>query len=224
MTIARLTRLGGLVCVVAAVLMAASNLVGVTLDASELAATTTGTPRITFTVLRLVGTVLLLPGLFGLYLRQSVAAGRLGLAGFQVAFAGTALIAGNGWLQASAGWWLLGIAPTPSVSGALTPAASVPFILFALGWLLFGLATFRARVFPRWSAVLLIVGGALGFRIGFPPYGLVLAVAVGVLGVLSYLLAGPAPQSGPTGVPTRQQVVVELDTLRPTGSSRRRAG
>ena len=126
------------------------------------AATTTSAAQTAFTVLRLVGTVLLLLGLVGLYLHRSVAAGRLGLAGFLVAIAG--------------------------------------------------------------SAVLLILRGVLGFQIGFPPYGLVLAVAVGVLGVLSYRLAGPASQSGPTDIPTRRQVVVELNTLGPTGSRPRRAG
>jgi hypothetical protein len=35
------------------------------------------------------------------------------------------------------------------------------FSLFALGWLLFGVSTFRARVNPRRAAVLLIVGVVL---------------------------------------------------------------
>lgn len=44
-----------------------------------------------------------------------------------------------------------------------------------------------------------------------------------ILGVLSYRLAGPLSQSGPTDTPTRRQVVVELNTLRPTSSRPRRA-
>lgn len=69
----RLTRLAGLVCLVAALLMAASDLVGVTLDTSNLAATIASPGFTAFTVLKLVGTILLLLGLIGLYLHQSVA-------------------------------------------------------------------------------------------------------------------------------------------------------
>lgn len=185
MTIARLTHFGGIVCMVAALLMAASDLVSVTLNASKPAVITTSAPGTAFTVLRLVGTVLLLLGLVGLYLHQSVAAGRLRLAGFLVAFAGTALIAAAWWFQVCALRWLPGIAPTPSISGTLAPGESVTFILFALGWLLLGLATLCSRVCPR--------------------------------------LAGSASQSGPTDIPTRRQLVVELNTLRPTGSKPRRA-
>ncbi len=42
----------------------------------------------------------LLPGLVGLYARQSEASGPLGLAAFLVAFAGTALVFGTWWTNA----------------------------------------------------------------------------------------------------------------------------
>src|SRR5215210_5144576 len=47
----------------------------------------------------LLGMVLILFGLFGLYASQSEAAGTLGLVGFLVAFLGTALAAGASWAQ-----------------------------------------------------------------------------------------------------------------------------
>ena len=61
---------------------------------SEVAATA---PWVAEALLYLLGTVLLLFGLFGLYARQSEAAGHLGLVGFLVAFLGTALVAGVSW-------------------------------------------------------------------------------------------------------------------------------
>ncbi|MDP8950462.1 MAG: hypothetical protein M3N00_09560, partial [Actinomycetota bacterium] len=55
------------------------------------------------------------------------------------------------------------------------------YVLAALGWLLFGVATLRAGVYPRWAAIVLIVGAVL---LGLPVPGLeiVLAVAVSWLG------------------------------------------
>jgi hypothetical protein len=58
--------------------------------------TTTGTYAIV-TVLTLLGTVLLLVGLVGLYVCQSEAAGLLGLVGFLMSFLGNALVAGAVW-------------------------------------------------------------------------------------------------------------------------------
>ena len=56
------------------------------------------------------------------------------------------------------------------------------FALFALGWVLFGIASFRARVFPRWASIVLIIGGLLGYQAGFPPFLIVLALGVGWMG------------------------------------------
>ena len=64
------------------------------------------------------------------------------------------------------------------------------FVLFALGWVLFGVASFRARVFPRWATIVLIVGGALGYQAGFPPFLLVLGLGVGLMGLSLYRLGG----------------------------------
>ena len=54
------------------------------------------------------------------------------------------------------------------------------------GRLLFGVATLRARVYPRWAAILLIVGAVL---LGLPVPGLeiVLAVAVAWLGFALFM-------------------------------------
>jgi hypothetical protein len=76
-----------------------------------------------------LGELLVGLGLVGLYARQAGAAGTIGLAGFVLAFLGHALVRGN---------YLA--------------------VLFSdLGLALFGVASLRARVYPRAAAVLLIV-------------------------------------------------------------------
>jgi hypothetical protein len=123
--------------------------------------------------LNLLSMVLLSLGLVGIYSHQLEAAGVLGLAGFLVAFFGTALSVG-------ASWTLLFAAPlSPEVLG--TPWFELSFLLFALGWVLFGVAILRARVFPRAAGVLLIIGAVL-LVIPLPARAVVLGVAVTWLG------------------------------------------
>ena len=128
----------------------------------------------------LLTTVLLLLGLVGLYFYQSEAAGVLGLAGFLVAFLGTVLAAGASWAL------LFAVPLAPEVLG--TPWLFLSFLIFTVGWLLFGVATLRARVFPRATAVLLMVGAVLlliplmGWANPYIMRHLVLSVAVAWLG------------------------------------------
>ena len=113
--------------------------------------------------LRLLGIVLLLWGLIGIYGRQSRAAGTFGLWAFVVVFLGTALSAGNTWAEVFVWPTLAQVAPD-MLSGQATEASSylsagltLSFPLFGIGLILFGVATFRAGVYPRWASVLLII-------------------------------------------------------------------
>ncbi len=116
--------------------------------------------------LRLFSIVLLLWGLIGIYGRQLRAAGTFGLWAFGVVFLGTALIAGNTWAEVFVWPTLAQVAPDMlSGAGFATEASSymsagltLSFPLFGIGLVLFGAATFWAGVYPRWVAVLLIVG------------------------------------------------------------------
>ncbi len=81
-----------------------------------------------------VGGALLLLGLFGLYARQAEATDVIGLIGFLFAFFGTvSALTGNVWAN------LLGY----------------------LGWALFGVSSFQARIYPPAAAILLTVGAVL---------------------------------------------------------------
>lgn len=142
----------------------------------------------------LLALVLVLGGLVGLYARQAQRAGVLGLVGFAAAFSGTALSVGIAWLPF----------PTPSLALAASGAASgiaawVGLVLAFVGWALFGVATLRAGVFPRTTAIVLLIGAVLSFTVfqGLPGT-LVLDVAIAWMGLA--LLSGRA---APAGRPAR---------------------
>jgi hypothetical protein len=111
----------------------------------------------------LLSIVLLLWALIGIYGRQSRAAGTLGLWAFAVVFLGATLTVGNAWAEVFVWPTLAQVAPD-MMSGSVTDMSSylvvglnVSFPLFGIGLILFGVATIRAGVYPRWAAVLLII-------------------------------------------------------------------
>jgi hypothetical protein len=145
--------------------------------------------------LSLLTFLLLALGLIGIYSHQLAAAGILGLAGFLVAFLGTVLSAG-------AAWTLFLIAPkvAPLVPTFVEiPWFELAFLLFALGWLLFGVATLRALVFPRAAAVLVIIGAVL-IAVPLPARALVLGIALAWLGFVLFAGGGAAQPSQPERV------------------------
>ena len=80
-----------------------------------------------------------------------------------MAFLGTALQAGNVWAEVFVWPTLAQVAPN-ILSGQATEASSylvsgifLSALLLGLGTILFGVATFMARVYPRWAPLLLIV-------------------------------------------------------------------
>src|SRR5215210_6323060 len=114
--------------------------------------------------LRLLGMILLVWGLIGIYTPQSRAAGTFGLWTFVFVFLGAALAAGNVWAEVFVYPTLAQIAPAMlSGAGFETEAAymstglSMSYPLFFLGLILFAAATFWTRVYPRWIALLLVI-------------------------------------------------------------------
>ena len=109
--------------------------------------------------------ILFLWGLIGIYGPQSRAAGTFGLWTFVFVFPCTALAVGNVWAEVFVYPTLAQIAPGMlSGAGFGTEAAlyiavgiTLSYPLFFLGLILFAAATFWARIYPRWIAVLLVV-------------------------------------------------------------------
>ena len=150
-------------------------------------------------VIALIGLAfVLLGGLVAVYVYQSEEAGFLGVVGFVVAFLGTALIVGANWAQVFVAPLLAANAPQIFELG---PPGSVlvTFITLGVGWLLFGIATLRAGVFPRWAAILLTVGAVLSF-FPVPLSGIVLSAAVIWLGLILLMGRGVAPGGQPPRV------------------------
>lgn len=115
---------------------------------------------------------LALAGLTGLYLRQRARVGLVGLVGYLVLSAGYLLMFGTEFLATFAlpsvvdtapGWVndvvvaAFGGTPTGDI-GALSVVFAATGVCYMLGGLVFGIATYRARVLARWAAVLLAVG------------------------------------------------------------------
>ncbi len=179
-----LIRLAGL----AAVLSGVSSVIGdllslvVDLESAESAATV---PYVFVFLLYLLGTVLLLLGLVGLYVRQSEAAGVLGFVGFLVAFLGTVLVSGALWFELFITPSLAAEAPGLAEAELGLAGFILSFLLVIIGWILFGVATLRARVYPRPAAVLLIAGAVVSFA-PIPLSGIILSVAVAWLGFVLF--------------------------------------
>jgi hypothetical protein len=181
-----LTRWAGVFSVTAAILIVLSQLlrlgVGLVIGSPS---RSTVTHTLTYS-LALLGMYALLLALTALYVRESAALGRLGFIGYLTAFLGTLLVAGDWWFEAF-------VVPTIAVEApgvlALAPGGSVlagalvTVALYTTGWVLFGLATLRSGAFSRPAAVLLIVGGFAGLFALSTPYQIVLAVAVGWIGL-----------------------------------------
>jgi hypothetical protein len=137
----------------------------------------------------------LLVALAALYARQATPAGRLGLIGYLVATLGTLLVAGDWWYEsfvtpviATQAPELLTIAP----SGSILIGAAATFGSFALGWSIFGIASFRARVLPRGAAALMVAGGVAGVLALSAPFQIPLALAVAWMG--ASLLRSETPE------------------------------
>lgn len=132
--------------------------------------TATTSAWLILSTLALVGVVLILLGLVGLYARQAEQAGTLGLAAFLVASTGTAMLFGFGWAGAFVVPYLAKGVPDfldAPAAGMLIVGVLSTFVLFAIGWLLFGLALLQTRVLPRGAAVLLMVGAVLSLVLSF---------------------------------------------------------
>lgn len=151
----------------------------------ELASVTTSLWAIIIS-LKFVMCLFFLIGFAGLYARQATRAGWLGFAGF-------ALLTISFWLQTGFVFVELFVLPivAPAVPefivsalgvanghpgvmniGALVPTYAALGVCYLLGGLLFGIATIRAAVLPRWPAVLLAVAAVITPAAALLPHAL----------------------------------------------------
>lgn len=145
-------------------------------------------------VLAMAMSIFGLLGMTGLYARQLEKTGWLGLLGYLLLSLWLALILGFTFVEvfvlpvvaASApafveSWMAMFGGPAGTLDvGPLPLVWTITGPIYILGGLLFGIATFRAAILPRWAGVLLAIGTVIGpVAILFPP-GLQPKVAVPV--------------------------------------------
>jgi len=139
-------------------------------------------------------------GMAGLYARQAEKSGWLGLAGFLLFTVWMTLVTGFSFVEAFImpdlavatpkfieGWMgMFANVPSPVDLGLLPLLWNISGPMYILGPLLFGIATFRAGVLPRWAGGLLVIAALLvpvsglvppehQAKLGMIPVGLALA-------------------------------------------------
>lgn len=116
-------------------------------------------------VMGLIAALFILLGLPALYGRQARQAGSLGLIAFVVVFIGMALVTGMAYFGTFIQAGLVDLIIMAERAGvtvqepvAVSIGLMTTLLLYMLGWLLFGLSALRARVLPRWAAVVVLIG------------------------------------------------------------------
>jgi hypothetical protein len=137
-------------------------------------------------VLYLLGFCALVLVPFGAYCWQAHRKGSFGVVATCAAVVGTMLLGGDLWFETFAVPWIADTSPKLLESDPtflIGLGAITSYLAFAVGWVLFGIAAYRARVFPRWIAVAVVVGGAIGFRALLAPTGMPIGFAIAALGI-----------------------------------------
>lgn len=191
-------RWGGFAAVLGPLLVLVANSYGLWVTraygagAEGLVEAATTTPYVAFGGIRLLGGTLLVFGLVALYAYQLEAAGRLGLVGFVGAMIGTVLLTAVAWFQLFTVPVLAREVPAflegvraGEVGVLLGVGVQVPIFVQAVGWAIFGVATYRAGIFPRRASLVLVIGALLLF---VPVQGIpvVFQLAVAWLGFLLF--------------------------------------
>jgi hypothetical protein len=127
----------------------------------------------------------LLIALVALYERQASAGARAGTLGFCAAVVGTVNLGANMWFEALAVPWLLETVPqvlTVEKAAIWQVGFVSSYVLFALGWVLFGISCLRAHVFPPALALAVVAAGVVGYAAAMPPFGVPIGLAIAAVG------------------------------------------
>src|SRR5258706_16197382 len=108
--------------------------------------------------------------LVALYLRQREASGVLGLIAYVIQSFGMALVIGFLFTQAFVLAALGATQRAPVLAGPTGLVTVIALAIVTLGAVLFGIVTLRAGVFPKWAALLLMIGFVIAPIGGFSPH------------------------------------------------------
>src|SRR5207237_1449848 len=166
-------------------------------------------------------------GIAGIYARQVKVAGWFGLAGFLLLSLWFVLVTGFTFFEAFILPWLASDSPKFAESflgifsgsvgetsvGALATLWSLLGVVYILGNVLFGIATFRAGILSRWAAALLGLGAVSSPAFALIPHALesLAAVPVGLgLAWLGYSLWSERREPGAQRVPARERAQLRV--------------
>lgn len=182
MSTAKLYRLSALALIVASALIVLGVIPTFTIgddSGSSFAATTA--------LLRVLGSILFVVGLPGLYLRQAERTGLLGLLGFVLtSFYVLILGVAGDTINAFVIPFIAVQAPAlmkGSFPSSLETFFTIGQFMALLGGILFGIATLRAAILSRWASILLLVGTVLSFTGNF------LLPLIGTVGVILFCVS-----------------------------------
>lgn len=133
-------------------------------------------------IISMIATVFGIIGLFGMYMRQVQKTKLLTSIGF-------VLIIFSLVMKASAASWEFAIWPailSENPENALLTKSliyqnvnilsfyGIFTLLFVAGYIVFGIGSLKAKLFPKWASILLIIGGpAYAILLSIPPFGIV---------------------------------------------------
>ena len=182
-----LARIAGPAALLAGLAIVVTQLVQLaTIDRDDKAAMLADPVYVANGIAQFVAFNLLLVALVAAHRWQEDRAGTFGVVALVAALAGTLGLGGNYWFEAFVSPWAADAVPgylDAEPAGVLLLGGASSYLLFAVGWVLFGWAALRAGVFPRAIAVAIVVGGLAGIQMVQPPLGVPLGVAVAWLGV-----------------------------------------
>ena len=192
MSLAPLSRFAAPLAIVAGALVIVTRLVimlTVPAEIEPLKAYVLTTTHAVNSILSIVAVALLAVALVAVYELEAREAGVFGAIGVAAAIVGTVFMAGDWWYEAFAVPRLAEVAPEAIdsfVGGRLLAGGLLSFVLFGIGWVLYGIASMGAHVLPRAHSIGIVIGGLLsGVPIGlaYLSGGVVLGVAFVALGV-----------------------------------------
>ena len=202
-----LTRLAGPMALIAGLLIIVAQLMMLPFDPKDHVPTSTDPVFQIAGGVYMAGFLTLAIALVGAYGWGVHKAGRLGVIAVVTALVGTMMLGGDLWFETFAIPWLADEAPAsldtdPTMVLAIGAIAS--YLSFAIGWALFGIASLRARAFPKVISAAIIVGGLLGFQALLAPFGIPIGLAITALGAWMIRSNASARAATGTRVPAAQ--------------------
>lgn len=144
-------------------------------------------------ILTMIATVIGIIGLFGMYIKQVKKTKYLTFVGFVIILFGMVM-------KASATSWEFVIWPAllSENPGNVLLTESLIYkninilsfygiftLFFVVGYIVFGIGSIKAKIFPKWASILLIIGGSsYAILLSIPPFGLLglLIYSAGIFG------------------------------------------